>query len=82
MGHQPEYCQHHSHEQTEPAPSFGREKAEQTAFHQSACRNLLNPVRLISHNIVTSLAFDRQYQISKFTSAFILVIKLHSVLQQ
>ena len=28
MGHQPEYCQPHNHEQTEPAPSFGREKAE------------------------------------------------------
>ena len=55
MGHQPEYCQPHSHEQTEPAPSFGREKAEQIAFHQSACRNLLNPVRLISHVITTSL---------------------------
>ena len=55
MGHQPEYCQPHSHEQTEPAPSFDWQKAEQTAFHRSACRNLLNPVRLISHVVTTSL---------------------------
>ena len=58
MGHQPEYCQPHSHEQTEPAPSFGREKAEQIAFHQSACRNLLNPVRLISHIITSKKVFQ------------------------
>ena len=55
MGHQPEYCQPHSHEQTEPVPSFGREKAEQRAFHRFVCRNLLNPERLISHIVTTSL---------------------------
>lgn len=55
MGHQPEYCQPHNHEQTEPAPSFGWQKAEQTTFHRSVCRNLLNPVRLISHVVTTSL---------------------------
>lgn len=53
MGHQPEYCQHHSHEQTEPAPSFGWQKAEQTTFHRFVCRNLVNPIRLISHVITT-----------------------------
>ena len=55
MGHQPEYRQPHSHEQTEPAPFFGWQKARQITFHQSACRNLLNPVRLISHVVTTSL---------------------------
>lgn len=59
MGHQPEYCQSHSHEQTEPDPSFGREKAEQIAFHLTACRNHLNLIRLISHVIITSLMVDR-----------------------
>lgn len=52
MGHQ-EYCQPHSHEQTEPAPFFGWQKARQITFHRSAYRNLLNPIRLISHVITT-----------------------------
>lgn len=55
MGHQPEYCQPHSHEQTEPDPSFDRGKAEQIAFHLTVCLNPLNPIRLISHVITTSL---------------------------
>ena len=55
MKDQPECDQPHNHEQTEPAPSFGWQKAEQTTFHRSVCRNLLNPVRLISHVVTTSL---------------------------
>ena len=55
MGHQPEYRQPHSHEQTEPVPSFGWEKAGQTAFHRFVCRNPPNLIRLISHVVTTSL---------------------------
>ncbi len=55
MGHQLEYRQLHSHEQIEPAPSFDWERAGQPAFHRFACPNPLNPVRLISHVVITSL---------------------------
>ena len=57
MGHQPEYCQPHNHEQTELALSFGWQKAEQTIFHRFVCRNLLNPERLISH-VITPKVFQ------------------------
>lgn len=59
MGHQPEYCQPHSHKQTEPILFFVGEKARQTTFLQSVYQNLLSPVRLISHSIVTPLMFDK-----------------------
>ena len=69
MEDQPEYCQPHNHEQTEPAPSFGWQKAEQIAFHRSACRNLLNPVRLISH-VITTMLF-KKYTITHLTWHYI-----------
>ena len=54
MGHQPEYCQPHSHEQTEPVPVFDLAREGRITFRQSACRILIYPVQLMSH-IITAL---------------------------
>ena len=62
MGHQPEYCQPHSHEQIEPALSFGVERVKQIVFHQFACRIRPNPVRLISHAVTTNLTNNYLFQ--------------------